>query len=210
MNTNEKFVSPTGTAEWPRLNTPDTKFNPEGDYKVTLVIPAKGNEKFLQFLDEQHAAAVQVIKEENPGKKMKTADAPYSIDENTGDIKVRFKMKAKITSKKTGKTYDMKPILVDASGAPCPTVEVKGGSRIKVSFSCAPYYTALVGAGLSLRLVGVQVLKLGEGGSGAATAAALGFSAEEGFVAAEEESEQFGGKVAAAKVEEEDDNGGDF
>ena len=32
----ERFVSPKGTAVWPRLNEPDTKFKPEGEYTVSL------------------------------------------------------------------------------------------------------------------------------------------------------------------------------
>ena len=45
--------------------------------------------------------------------------------------------------------------------------QVWSGSEMKVSADMIPYYTAMAGAGVSLRLKAVQITKLVEGGAGA-------------------------------------------
>ena len=36
-NNNPRYVTPTGIANYPWLVEPDTKFNPDGDYRVTMI-----------------------------------------------------------------------------------------------------------------------------------------------------------------------------
>jgi len=50
---------------------------------------------------------------------------------------------------------------------------------MKVSAELIPYYTAMAGAGVSLRLRAVQITKLVEGGSG--NAKGYGFGEEDGY-----------------------------
>ena len=56
---------------------------------------------------------------------------------------------------------------------------VWSGSEMKVSAELVPYYTAMVGAGVSMRLRAVQITKLVEGGNG--NAKGYGFGEEEGY-----------------------------
>jgi hypothetical protein len=112
-------------------------------------------------------------------------------------LMVRFKMRAKIKTK-AGREMSLTPVIVDAKGTPCD-VQVGGGSRIKVAFTTAPYHTALVGAGLSMRLQGVQVLTLSQGGG-----MDLGFGVEEGFTAQPEVAQKSAPAKAPARDEEED------
>lgn len=176
-----RYTTPKGTAKYPWLSSPDTKFNPDGDYKVTLVLPVQEADTIMQFLDEQLAASEALAKKNNPGKKVKVADAPYKVDEENGNVEINFKMKAKVTMA-SGDSFDQKPALFDAKGKPITDVNVGGGSKIKVSYECVPFYTALIGAGISLRLRAVQVIDLVEF-SGGAAAGAYGFEEEDGFVA---------------------------
>jgi len=178
---NTRYTTPKGTAKYPWLNTPDTKFNPDGEYKVTLVVPVQEANTIMQFLDEQLALSNAKATKENPGKKIKQADAPYKVDEENGNVEITFKMKAKVELK-SGDSFEQKPALFDAKGKPLMDVNVGGGSKIKVSYECIPFYTALIGAGISLRLRAVQVIDLVEYTGGAA-AGAYGFEAEEGFEA---------------------------
>lgn len=176
-----RYTTPKGTAKYPWLSEPDTKFNPDGDYKVTLVLPVEEADTIIQFLDEQMSASEAKAKKENPGKKVKVADAPYKVDEDNGNVEINFKLKARVNMQ-NGDSFEQKPALFDAKGKPLQDVNVGGGSKIKVSYECVPFYTALIGAGVSLRLRAVQVIDLVEFTGGVA-ASAYGFEEEEGYAA---------------------------
>ena len=57
-------------------------------------------------------------------------------------------------------------------------VNVWGGSELKVSAELIPYFTSMVGAGVSMRLRAAQIIKLIEGGS---NSSGYGFKEEEGY-----------------------------
>lgn len=177
-----RYVTPKGTAQYPYLTKPDTKFNPDGEYKVSLELNAEDASEIMSFLDEQLVQSIAQAKKENPGKKIKEGDAPYNVDENTGKVTVRFKLKAKVTPK-NGEPFEQKPALFDAKGQPLVgDVKLGGGSKIKVSYEVLPYFTAIAGAGISLRVRAVQVIELVEFSS--AGAGAFGFGEEDGYEAA--------------------------
>lgn len=183
---NERFTTPAGIAGYPYLTKPDTKFNPDGEYKVDLTLPSESANDIVTFLDERHQAAVEKAKKENPGKKIKEGNLPYDTAE-TGDVKVKFKLKAKGKTK-AGEEFTQKPALFDAKGKPLSDVSVGSGSKIKVAYECVPYYTAIAGAGVTLRLKAVQVIDLKEY-TGGAGAGAYGFGEEEGYEASDEAQE---------------------
>ena len=186
-NKRPRFVTPAGIAQYPYLTTPDTKFNPDGDYKVNLEIDPT---EITTFLDEQHEAAVAAAKKDNPGKKIKEGDVPYSVNDETGKVTVRFKLKAKVHPK-NGESFDQRPALFDAKGKPLgKDVKIGGGSKIKVSYEVLPYYTAIAGAGISLRLKAVQVIDLVEYSSGG-SGESYGFGKEDGYEATEETTNEF-------------------
>jgi len=122
-------------------------------------------------------------KKENPSKKVKQADAPYSWNDD-GVLSVNFKMKASGTTK-DGKAWNRKPALFDAKGKPLEVgLTVGGGSKLILSYTPAPFYTGLIGAGLSMRLEAVQVLELKEGGS-SQSSESFGFEVRDGYEAKE-------------------------
>ena len=83
---------------------------------------------------------------------------------------------------------------------------VGGGSVIKACVEIAPYYTATFGAGITLRLRGVQIITLVEYGSGEVNAAKMGFtSEEEGYVAGGETFPLDEGPTVATVEEASDD-----
>lgn len=196
----EQITSPEGIAQFPWLNKPDTKFNPDGDYKVTLALPAKAKEtkEFIAKLDEAYDAAVEQMKEElaekkgaAAAKKIKLADKPWKPEEDkdtgkpTGNILFNFKLKAKVKSRKTDEVYEQSPHIFDAKGKRIAVVpRIGGGSQVKVSAQLVPFYTAQVGAGLSMRLKAVQLIELVEFGGG--NASSYGFGEEEGYEASDE------------------------
>lgn len=178
-----RFTTPKGTAQFPYLTKPDTKFNPEGEYKVKLELDAADAGELISFLDEQVELAVEKAKKDpkNAGKKIKVGDAPYSVNEETGKAAFNFKLKAKVTTK-SGETFEQRPALFDAKGKPITDVNIGGGSKVKIAYEVVPFYTALVGASISLRMKAVQVIDLVEF-SGGASAEGYGFGEEEGYEA---------------------------
>lgn len=175
-----RYTTPAGVAQYPWLNKPDTKFNPDGEYKVNLEVDSESAQALVTFLDEQFAQAVAQAKKANPGKKIKEGSPGYEVNEETGKVTFKFKTKAKVTTK-SGDTFDQKVALFDAKGKPLsPAPNIGGGSKIKVAFEVMPYYTSMVGAGLSLRVKAAQIIELVEF-TGGGNAESYGFGEEEGY-----------------------------
>ena len=178
--------TPAGIAVWPKLTKPDTKFNADGEYNVKLRIPSEEAQDLIAALDTAYAAAQDDAKEKNPGKKIKAASQPYTeeLDDQgneTGNILVSFKCKAKLTDKQ-GNVRPNAPRLFDSKNKEFPKdQDIWGGSTLRVAFNAIPYYTAMAGAGVSLRLKAVQVIDLVAGGGG--TGESYGFGEEDGYVA---------------------------
>jgi hypothetical protein len=184
-------ISPAGIAQYPRLTKPDTKFKADGEYKVTLVLPGAEAAPLIALIDGAMVESLKKARMENPAKAktIKAAsDKPYKAvtdDEGneTGEVKFNFKMAAKVTSKKTQQSWEQKPSLFDAKLRPLVNPKIGGGSKVKVKFEMYQFYTALVGAGVSLRLLGVQVLDLVE----YTRTGAEGFASEDGYEADEQQ-----------------------
>jgi hypothetical protein len=173
-------VTPAGVALWPRLSTPDTKFNKDGEYKVKLELGVDddGVPELLQLLDELLDASWKEAVKDHPDKEIKTNPAYAERDDGTAVI--NFKCRASGT-RDDRSTWEFRPALFDAKGAPIKPSQVMigSGSIMKVSFTTRPYYNAAQGAaGISLSLQAVQLLKLEEYGGRAED---HGFGEEEGY-----------------------------
>lgn len=176
---NNRFTTPKGLAQYPSIKTPDTKFNPEGDYKVNLVMEddEKTNalvSKLEAILKDFYENDDDVLYAISKGRKVVTQDI-YEKDEE-GRIVMKFKQKAVIT-KKDGSKIPVKIRQFDSKGKPID-VNIGRDSVIKVSFTANPYYMPSTRTcGLSLRLLAVQVISLNEFGD--ASASSYGFEEEE-------------------------------
>jgi len=218
-----QFTSFKGTFKYPKLNEPDTKFKAEGEYSVKLI----GNENdpavqaLMAKLVPMHEAAVArgkaLIKK---GKSLSvnplfTQVYDETTEEPTGEVEFVFKMGASGTYKngpKAGQTWTRKPGLFDAKGnAMVKAPSIWGGTVGKVSFEVGVdresgepgYFIPGTGtAGLSLRLLAVQVIDLVSGGQ--RTAAGYGFGEEDGYSASDDTNEDSGG-VAMGPAEGSDD-----
>jgi hypothetical protein len=173
------MTTPKGLALDPYLNTPDFKFNADGDYKVTLVLPSDSDETqaFIAKLDAVHAASVAKAKGENKGKRIKVAAMSINTEAEAGKVHIRFRLMAKVTPKE-GAAFTQNPALFDAAGKPMNKV-VGGGSVVKLAFVPIPFYSATFGAGITLRLKAVQVIQLLAGDPGNGNP--FGFVAEPGY-----------------------------
>lgn len=186
-----RLTTPRGVFIYPHLSEPDTKFvKPDGEYHTKFALDANTNST-IEFVEKLEGLLNDYI-EENPDeltpaqlKKAGRADLfEEELDDEgneTGRYIFKFKLKAKVKTKT--KEWDQKPRLFDSQAKPITgDVSVWTGSEGKVNVEVFPYYMGTTKSfGLSLRCIGVQILKLVEGGG--ANADDFGFDAEDdGFV----------------------------
>lgn len=179
----EAFVSPVGTAVFPYLITPDTRFNQDGVYVVDLSLPKELAADFISrlegSLDKYFTEELNTTQQTTLAKKpvfspeytrpdypedatdeQKAVIKAQHIPEETGNVLFRMKMNAKFT-KRTGEIVEQNPIVVDADSGERVTENVWTGSTIRVKGQIIPYVNnAAQVTGLSLRLKSVQVIDL--------------------------------------------------
>ncbi len=203
----KNITTPLGTAVWPHLNKPDKKFDPDGagDYSVKLRMPADECGELIAELESMADEDYQKLCREKKKPNLKRMDFPWQTEydedmKETGNIVFKFKMKAQT---KAGAT--MKPVLFDSQCQPLTEV-IGAGSQIKVAFQPSCWFVAAHGAGISLRLRGVQVLKLEA--FGGSSAESLGFGSEEGGF--ESVAAQLDTPTTASTTSEDTVNSDDF
>jgi hypothetical protein len=172
---NKTLTTPAGVARYPRLNSPDTKFSEEGQYKVDLEMSAEDAEPFLKQIEAMFSEFVADKKRELKKDTLKIHAAPWT--ENDGMVQLKLKVKATGKKKETGEEYSRKPTLFNASGQ-ITNENIGGGSRLKVAVVPYFWYTASLGAGITLQPKAVQILDLVTWSSGG-TAEAYGFEVTE-------------------------------
>lgn len=202
-----KLTTPKATFKYPKLIEAETKFNPEGVYKVTAIIPAADAGDIADQLDGLLEAHKASLKAQSPTTKFKLVDPSFGYEDIDGApcFVLTAKMKAKGVSR-DGRSWSSAPALFDAKGGAVKDRDsLRGmwsGTTGRVSFEACPFYQPGIGVGLSLRLKAVQIIDLVESGG---TADAFGFQEEAGWAAASTE-----GPVPFDSTEAVEDGGYDF
>lgn len=206
------LITPRGVGIYPKLNTPDTKFDADGVYEVKLRIDPEATDgiigkdtaswaEIVEALEtlrdetlKEKKAELAASKDPKAKAKAKTIDVveiggpDYDGEgEETGNIVIKAKMKASGISKKDQKPWTRKPVLFDAKGKklPADAPPIYGGSELKVACTALAYYNAKDNVvGVTLQLEAVQVIQLVSGGGGR-SAEAYGFGAEDGYEASD-------------------------
>ena len=164
MSDNNTKVSVAGEAIYPHLMKPDVRFNELGEYKVTLKLDKRDASQMVKDIDQAIEDSLAKAQKDNKGKTVKSAPKPYK--EESGNVFFKFKMKASGVNKKTQEKFTQRPQLLDSKKNPiAPSTSIWGGSIMKIAYEPFPYFTPMLGAGISLRLKAVQVIKLVEGKS---------------------------------------------
>jgi len=182
------IVTPTGTASWPKLDQPDTKYQKDGstdpkdkEYTVDLILDPSNPDVdlFLSQLDERveeaYAEAI-VDMDEDEIEEFRRAK-PYKFEKNretkekTGNVVMSFKKPA-FWVEDGGEAKPLPVRLFDAAGGIFKTPEgsqLSSGSQIQVAFICEPYNFGGK-AGVTRKLAAVRVLEAHyyTGGGGAA------------------------------------------
>jgi len=186
--------SPLGTAIWPKLNEPDTRFKEHGEYSVKLAVPQEEAESFISQLKEFYQDGYSAELKKQNKAKLKVANMPWSDQEDdqgnpTGMVEFKFKANAKY--KYDDQMVENRVLLFDAKKQRC-TARIGAGSKLKVAFEPYVWFVSSMGCGMTLRLKAVQVIDLVEFNSGAN--ADDFFEEEEGFTAV--------GKAATEEVDD--------
>lgn len=157
MAKKDKFIVTTPTAElgYGYLRFPDTKFNPDGDYKQDFFLSPVDAKAFCEMIEGDPRATAK-------GKKVKVK--PTKVD---GNFKFKTKQHAKVKS--GDEVFEVKPRLyyvVDGKtveypeDAPTPYAGSKGQLEVEV----VPFEG--FGGGISLRLRAVRLTEIVEGAKG--------------------------------------------
>ena len=197
---------------WPKLNTPDAKFNKFGtdlhipDEKVEGV-----REKLTKFRD-QAFAEFQKIAPTKTAKKLTLGAIPLKAEEDkegdpTGRTLLRTGRKAS-GEKKDGTTWKAKIVFKDAKGEVVPANKVPqiwGGSVIRIATTVFGYYMPTEKqVGVTLEIDGVQIKKLVEGGRDTSSLGAV--EDEDGWTSGDND---FGYKADDSSSDDSTDTGED-
>ena len=187
---NKTFTTAKGIAYYPYISAPDTKFDEQGHYKVNLCLSEEDAQPVIELIKQSVVEGIKALKKDKPNAEIKQATLPFSkeVDDDgnpTGNVIIKFKSKA---------AY--KPAVFDSKGNMMTNSNIYGGSEIKVNGSCAFFHTAMIGAGVSIRLRAVQVIQYVEGANGATK---FGFEEVEGFTIEEDVSVSEATPAAAAE-----------
>ncbi len=161
-----RLVTPVGVGKYVFINEPQTKFDPNGVYNVSLVMSEKDASPLMTTLDEQlELAKTQALETAKPQKRDSLSiNKPYTREYDdsgveTGNIEFKFKMTAKYTTR-DGEVRERKPTIVDTKRNTVNEI-VGSGSKLKVAFNARPYYMPSANAyGVSCFLSAVQVIEL--------------------------------------------------
>lgn len=177
-----KVVTPIGTFKYPWLNKADTKFDSDGEYKVSLVLPAKSKEAkdLMKLIDAEVEKAVETAKADPKNKKSakqitETESRPYKMEvdedgDETGNVEFLCKRKAKYKKKDSDKLFKREIPLWDSAGQRLDPEDtsVWGGSEGRVKINLRHWYFPKdKEAGVGLDIVEVQITKLVQGEGGA-------------------------------------------
>lgn len=177
----QRVIIGPARGEWFHLAEPDTKFKPEGEYKVTLRPTAEAMAPYFDQMKRIAEAALPLYQEiENDeaskkGKKAKTvklSDTQPWLDceMEDGTVTVKLKTSATFQSKKTGNIEEKNVPVVDSFGKylskeQIAELRIGNGSEVRAVVTIRPYHMVTSGVGISLRLEKIQIVKLVQYGS---------------------------------------------
>ena len=177
----ESIVTPVGLAKYPHVNTPNTRFNDQGVFSCDIFITKEEADALNLKLQPLFDAEYQNKLEELGKKKLKLSDPPVREDDD-GNWVVKASLKNVLAGTyKNGNPRSAKSIAIyDSQGNPLKDTLVRGGSKVKLSVRPRCWYVASTGFGMSLDLLAVQVIELGEGNLSDRAAESFGFTEVEG------------------------------
>jgi hypothetical protein len=184
-----KGATPAGTFVFPCLSTPNTKFNPEGEYMVSLDLEGQAAEDFKKIIDEAFELEYAHECGEKGKELMKYNGHPYgpATDRDKQEIPgvTRFKFKRKAGGvysdrhPKAGQRWTQTIPIWGAKSTTPVTAPVWGGTVGRISYTIVPWFTNALGFGIRLQIEAVKIISLVTAGEKAPEA--YGFEDEDGY-----------------------------
>ena len=192
------YTTPKGKAVYPRIDTPDTKFDDDGLYSCKLHVSEGDFKAFEASLKPELEAAYKAECAKQGKDKLRMASSsPVRITDD-GDYEIFAKQKAKVHTKTKG-TLEFSVATFDSLGKKIDTPKIGSGSELKLAAEVSPWFVPSQGFGYTLRLRAVQVIDLVEYGGGSSDGFGFGVEAD-GFVA---DGEEFTETFKAAEASED-------
>jgi hypothetical protein len=159
--TNERH-SIIGETKYPWLTQADTQFNSDGVYHTKLIVKQDKAQEHIKVINNVISKEIAKQHQLTPDntKPVNRAPLPYKVLED-GTVEFNIKMKASGINSKTKQPFTQSPRIVDKKLNEFPKDKnIFGGSICKIIYEPIGYNVASTGIGCTLRLKGVQVLKL--------------------------------------------------
>ena len=146
---NYKKINIYGTGRYVYLGPPDTQFDKDGIYHVTLEVPQDKAQEAIKEIDDVIGKEIAAAHKTKPNEKtVKRASTPYT---NEGAI-VTFKVKSKF-----------KPLIVDRRNKELdPTIAIWKGTTLWAEVELRGYNLTM-GVGCSLCITQIQIDNLVQG-----------------------------------------------
>lgn len=148
-------ITPVGTlVGYVAIEDPSTTYDPDGIYKCKVAFTKDAAKAMKEIID------TNMDKSFKDGSNKKKADPPYIVEDKK--LIVTFKQKAKITLR-SGKTKDIDIPIYDMDGEVIShELHMGEGSQIIVAYKPYLWETPQYGAGCTMQLNMVQVVKVVE------------------------------------------------
>ena len=206
-NNEMQHVSPIGTAKYPYLTQPDTKFDERGTYKVDLIITTFEANDILKTATLLAKEFKKEDLESNPARKKWGLHLPLLADvnqdgEDTGAMVARFKQSATIRTR-DGREIKKSILLFDYKANRLSNVNPYSGTKMSVAYTMSAYANPTGKTyGVTFRLIAAQIVELVEGGQGT-SAESLGFQSQtDGFVRTEQQDADDEAEILESAAEE--------
>lgn len=213
-----KIITPFGSLLFGNLARPSFRFQKDaGEFAVKIHLDESPETAALigtldELYDKAAADAVASILADKPKSDVtvdtiKRADRPYkaATDPDTGEpmpgyivgARLKYKVIRKAEGQKPETLYTRRPIVQDSKCHPVRE-EVGRGSVVRAQVEASTFYTSGIGAGVSLKLVGVQIRDFVAPGVGRAE-----FGEVDGFEVSESKFSDPVGEIHAEQSEPE-------
>ena len=170
------LTTPKGKAVYPRIDTPDTKYNVDGVYSCKLHVSEEEFDAFSQLVTKVVDAGYDSECRQKGKKLRKAPTAPLRITPD-GDYEIYAKQVAQRETTKGLLEFTV-PVF-DSLGKKLPkSPSIGSGSTVRLSVEVYCWFTDLQGFGYTLRLKAVQLIDLIEYTNGGTTPS--GFEVETG------------------------------
>jgi hypothetical protein len=201
------ITTPLGTAVYPHIDNPDTKFDDDGVYTCKLHLSEGDFNTFKMKYDELYEKAYKAECASKGDTLRKSPSLPVRITAD-GDYEVFGKQAAKRNTSKG--LLEFSVAVYDSAGNKLPTTpRIGSGSKLRLSLEPSFWYVASSGFGCTLRLRAVQVIDLVEYGGGG-TSESFGFDGVDGGFVGSAEPVTVGAAPALASVADAEDEAYDF